>query len=510
LIDSRDGISYETVQIGDHCWMAENLNIGTRIDGSNNQIDNGIIEKYCFNNTEANCDVYGGLYQWDEMMQYETTEGVQGICPDGWHVPTDAEWCELEQEVDATISCNTTGWLGVDGGGKLKEAGTIHWNSPNAGATNSSGFTALPGGYRRPNETFHNVGNFGNWSSSSQHGTSTVWYRSLYYDNAQVGRYYNYKSYGWSVRCLKDETTLPSTFNLNLEVNPADAGAVTGAGQYEAGEQINLTAEANTGWEFVNWSNSDGIVSVAAEFNYTMPEEDVTLTANFVEEQVGFTCGDTFVDARDGQSYETVQIGDQCWIAENLAYLPEVSPSIEGSQTDPRFYVYGYGGIDINEAKASDNYQNYGVLYNWPASIIACPEGWHLPGTTEWSLLINYVVAQGYPNVYTNQNGAGNALKSCRQVNSPLGGDCNTSVHPRWDLQETHHGLGVFGFSSYPGGHGGPNGIFHDLGWHGFWWSSTESSLTEANSRLMRSYNGDVSGWSWDKQAGFSVRCLKD
>jgi large repetitive protein len=82
------------------------------------------------------------------------------------------------------------------------------------------------------------------------------------------------------------------TYNLNLEVSPADAGTVTGAGQYEAGEQVNITAEANPGWEFVNWTDDDGIVSEAANFTYTMPAEDVTLTANFVEEQVGFNCGD--------------------------------------------------------------------------------------------------------------------------------------------------------------------------------------------------------------------------
>ena len=101
-------------------------------------MNNGIIEKYCYDDDPANCDVYGGLYQWDEMMGYTTTEGVQGICPVDWHIPTDAEWDILQ---------NYLGGFNV-AGGKLKEAGTIHWNAPNAGATNSSGFTALPNGYR--------------------------------------------------------------------------------------------------------------------------------------------------------------------------------------------------------------------------------------------------------------------------------------------------------------------------------------------------------------------------
>ncbi len=202
--DARDGQTYNTVQIGDQCWMAENLNIGTRINGSSNQTNNGIIEKYCYNNSEAECDTYGGLYQWNEMMGYSTTPGVQGICPEGWHLPSDAEWCTLEQEVDPTISCSSTGWRGVDGGGKLKEIGTTHWNSPNTGATNSSGFTALPGGSRHIFGSFYGMGGGGVWWSSSQNDASNAWFRSLYYDNASVNRDYLNKSYGFSVRCLKD------------------------------------------------------------------------------------------------------------------------------------------------------------------------------------------------------------------------------------------------------------------------------------------------------------------
>ena len=86
----------------------------------------------------------------------------------------------------------------------------------------------------------------------------------------------------------------------------------------------------------------------------------------------------------DGKVYKVVQIGNQCWMAENLAYLPSVSPPTEGSLIDPYSYVYGYEGTDINEAKTTTNYQTYGVLYNWPATLEACPSGWHLPSDAEW------------------------------------------------------------------------------------------------------------------------------
>ena len=204
ITDIRDGKVYATVLIGTQCWMKQNLNIGTRIAGTSNQTNNGTIEKYCYDNLETNCDVYGGLYQWDEMMGYSTTPSVQGICPNGWHVPTDAEWCTLEQEVDPTITCSSTGWRGVDGGGKLKETGTTHWNSPNTGATNSSGFTALPGGYRYGVGSFDDVSYYGNWWSSTEYYGSDALRRGLGYYNAQVPRFGSNKSNGYSVRCLKD------------------------------------------------------------------------------------------------------------------------------------------------------------------------------------------------------------------------------------------------------------------------------------------------------------------
>ncbi|MBC8485604.1 MAG: hypothetical protein H8D45_06145 [Bacteroidetes bacterium] len=204
LYDTRDGQTYATVQIGIQCWMAENLDHGTMVIGATNQSNNGTIEKYCYNNSTGNCDTYGGLYQWNEMMEYSTTPGVQGICPEGWHLPTDTEWCTLENEVDAsTVSCSAIGWRGIDAGGNLKETGTTHWNSPNTGATNSSGFTALPGGYRNTNGTFHNLGSRVYYWSSNESGSNT-WTRRLDYNYAQVNRTDYYKVYGFGVRCLQD------------------------------------------------------------------------------------------------------------------------------------------------------------------------------------------------------------------------------------------------------------------------------------------------------------------
>jgi len=185
------GQTYTTVQIFNQCWFKENLNVGVMINGDTNMKDNGIIEKYCYDNNERNCDVYGGLYQWDEMMQYDTLSGAQGICPVGWHISTNDEWCQIE------LVCS---------GADLKETGTSHWFSPNS-ASNSTGFTALPGGNR-----YFNTGNFVMLGEGAGFYTSTemeppyygVWYRDLYYASSMIGGGNIWKTHGLSVRCVKD------------------------------------------------------------------------------------------------------------------------------------------------------------------------------------------------------------------------------------------------------------------------------------------------------------------
>ncbi|MCX6272687.1 MAG: hypothetical protein NTU44_16015 [Bacteroidetes bacterium] len=207
--DTRDGKVYNTVQIGTQCWMKENLNIGTMVTSVNTGSshsecsNNGIIEKYCYNNDPANCAVYGGLYDWDEMMQYTATPGTQGICPTGWHIPADAEWCILTTFLDATVNCSVWGFSGTNVGGKMKETGTTHWYSPNTGATNSSGFTALGAGYRYHYGYFYDLAYYAVFWSSSEYSASHGLSRPLLYDYAGISRSYSLKTYGFSVRCAR-------------------------------------------------------------------------------------------------------------------------------------------------------------------------------------------------------------------------------------------------------------------------------------------------------------------
>jgi|WetSurMetagenome_2_1015567.scaffolds.fasta_scaffold119888_3 uncharacterized protein (TIGR02145 family) len=209
ITDVRDGKTYNTVLIGTQCWMMANLNFGKSILTSQNQTNNDTIEKYCYNDEAVNCDVYGALYQWDEMMNYAASSnsnpsGRQGICPAGWHIPSDAEWCQMNLYLDPTYTCSWFGYSGADAGGKLKEAGTIHWASPNAGATNSSGFTGLPGGGRYPDGTSQDLAYFAYFWSSSSSFSQDIWYMILASTSPQEGRYSNSRTFGFSIRCVKD------------------------------------------------------------------------------------------------------------------------------------------------------------------------------------------------------------------------------------------------------------------------------------------------------------------
>ncbi len=214
IIDSRDWKNYTTVQIGTQCWMAENLNIGTMIDGTGEQTDNPTIEKYCYDNNTSNCDTYGGLYQWAEIVQYMNgatnttswdpvpTGNVQGICPHGWHLPTDEDWKTMEMVLGMSQSeADNNGWRGTDEGEKMKS--TNGWYN-NGNGTNSSGFTALPGGGRTIDGSFGYLGETGSWWSSSEISGTLAWFRLLGYSYDRVYRYYNLKAYGFSVRCLKN------------------------------------------------------------------------------------------------------------------------------------------------------------------------------------------------------------------------------------------------------------------------------------------------------------------
>ena len=192
--------TFKTVKIGDQVWSADNLNTDRFANGdlipemkSNFEWESSGKNQqpaWCYyNNDPDNGQVYGKLYNWFAVAD------PRGLCPTGWHVPNDEEWTTLEDFLG-----------GSDYAGEyMKEAGTSHWfASQNIGASNSSGFSGLPGGFRGKDESFDNIGINGYWWCSTQSSTLTAYNRNLFYYSSTVYRYYPNKVLGFSVRCLKD------------------------------------------------------------------------------------------------------------------------------------------------------------------------------------------------------------------------------------------------------------------------------------------------------------------
>lgn len=203
-----EGLVYNTVQILSQCWMKENLNVGTIISGSEQMSNNGIIEKYCYNNEIDSCSKYGGIYQWKEMMMYTSQTESQGICPQGWHIPSDDEWKILSGVADSQYPIDDSVWnewfyTGFDAALNLKS--NTGWYLGGSGA-NYYGFSALPGGtYFDPITPFNGIGEYSSfWTSSEliQYGSGIL--RGLYSSEDEIFRDFNGKMTGNYVRCIKD------------------------------------------------------------------------------------------------------------------------------------------------------------------------------------------------------------------------------------------------------------------------------------------------------------------
>jgi uncharacterized protein (TIGR02145 family) len=194
---------------------------------------------------------------------------------------------------------------------------------------------------------------------------------------------------------------------------------------------------------------------------------------------------DDFVEY-SGYSYSLISIGEQCWFSENCRYLPEVSPSSEGSESDPYYYVYGYEGTDVAAAMSTSNYATYGVLYNWPAVMTEeiCPSGWHIPSDEEFTELTDFLGGESVAGGKMKE--AGNA-----HWNYPNTGASNSS-----------------GWAGLPGGVRDSGG-FYGNGSLGYWWSASESGSFSWVRELDYNYVGVYRNYNY-RDNGFSARCVRD
>jgi uncharacterized protein (TIGR02145 family) len=273
-----DGNVYQTVAIGTQVWMAQNLKVTHYRNGDSiprvslaatwTGLTTGA---YCeYSNDVNNATTYGRLYNG-----YAVTD-PRSVAPVGWHVPTDAEWKQMEIYLGMSqVQADSDGYRGNSEGGKLKESGTTHWTGPNTGATNANGFLALPGGFRsfdRGTDYFlHNVANF--WSTT-KNGTDSAWCRYLSYNHADIARSYLSEKDGFSVRCVKDVSCcIGKRGNVNGAgiVDLADLSALVGyllTGNYV----LPCTDAANiNGVGIVDLADLSALVSYLLIGSYVLP-----------------------------------------------------------------------------------------------------------------------------------------------------------------------------------------------------------------------------------------------
>ncbi|HNS18706.1 MAG TPA: FISUMP domain-containing protein [Bacteroidales bacterium] len=518
---NHGGQTYTTVKIGDQCWFRENLNIGTMIssnEGGQLQTDNGVIEKYCYGNTAANCDIYGGLYEWNEAMLYVTAEGAQGICPADWHIPTDNEWKMLEGTVDNLYPVgdpewDETGWRGLDAGNNLRETGTSHWYPTNAGATNSSGFTGLPGGLRNHDDgTFYYLSVSGHFYSSSQMSELEARSRYLNGTQAQIGRFADIE-HGFSIRCIKGCWPQPSQANAGPDQVNIPGTSTSLAGNTPVFGTGVWHILSGTGGTVADTSSPISSFSGLAGIAYALSWK-ITSQCGSTQDtvQISFSpgtaqpCPGIPTVEYEGQTYNTVLIGTQCWLKENL----NVGIMIVNNG-NPNINQTNNGVIEKfcynNEAA---NCIVYGGMYEWQEAMQfvttegaqgICPDGWHIPTNAEYVILEGTVDSE-YPIDDPEWNSSG-----CRGLDA--GGNLKETGIDHWNSPNTG-ATNESGFTGLPGGWSLNSGLFWNLGKNGYFWTTTLFHPSFAYVRWLNYDSACVNRASMRIEDALSVRCLKD
>ncbi len=395
IVDSRDGKVYKTVKIGNQTWMAQNLSY--KMSG-----------RFCYRDSVKYCNSYGGLYLWSAAIgQFETecdskeSCKIQGICPNGWHVPDTTEWSKLYSAVGRTPNA-------------MQAKGFDYWPD----ATDDYGFSVIPAG-NWFHDGFYNLGFTGDFWMSTRKDGGEPYYWDL---DSEVAGFKTLIStqLRCSIRCIKD-----------------DDGAVPAS------------------------SSSSKNVILSGDSHEGSSSSSVTLATSCKTETKDNCEYGTLTDSRDGQTYKTVKIGDQVWMAENLNYENGNSMCYSDDTT-----------------KCSKS----GRIYTWDAAKEVCPSGWHLPDSLEWEALFSAVGTRGM---------AGRNLKST------IG----------W--ADNGNGVDAYGFSVLPIAFwDDPDFIARDE--YAKFWSSTEVGADKAELQdFYMSYDSVLHG-SFSKKMAVSVRCIKD
>ena len=503
-VSDYDGNVYNTVGIGNQCWMKENLRTTHYSNGTSIALGTsyGVSTpaRYYPNHDSVNVGIYGYLYNWAAVMNGAVSSnanpsGVRGICPLGWHVPSEAEWTQMENYVssqDQYLCNNSTSNIA-----KALTSAT-GWNSSSAAcavgndlsANNATGFSAMPAGDCHYNWGYENFGNgtlF--WTSTENSSNGNAWRRHLSYNAAVVNRDNKDKGNGFSVRCLRDN----GVGGLAVAHNGDET-----ANQIEDLQQQIL--QMQTRIDSLE-ARADSLGTVTDSLGSLMDECGCS----------AFECGVTPLLDYDSNTYNTVQLGSKCWMAENLrtTHYSNGLPIELGSYSDGSVPYRYYPNNN------SANVENYGYLYNWAAVMHGaassdanpskvqgvCPKGWHVPSSAEWTELTTYVSGQSQ---YLCDNNTANIAKA---LASTTGWNTNSTTCAVGNNPSVNNATG---FGAMPAGDRHYNWGFENFGNNAIFWSATEAGNGNGNAgRFLIGHNSASTDFSYkDRGNGFSVRCV--
>ena len=434
LLDDRDGKTYRTVKIGSQIWMAENLNYET-------------ADSYCDKDSAIYCSKFGRLYTWAAAMDsvgawsesgkdcgYGTTCSatgtIRGVCPSGWHLPSNDEWEALIVAVDPSIMRYTTQ---NNAGPMLRSSSgwgmNIYTGVVGAG-TDDYSFSALPADYKSRGGCYGGDGCSARFLSSTEYSDIGAYNMGLDYDHVYAHMVALDKSGLHSVRCLKDENAATRSSSSSIKQ-----------------------------------SSSSSIKSSSSE-SVSSPEVIVPPCKTETEDNCEYG---ELTDARDGQTYRTVKIGTQTWMAENLNFESYKSFCYENSAKYCSKYgrLYTWAAAMDSAGTWSSSGKGCGFTVRCtPTGIIrgVCPEGWHLPDSKEWGALM---VAVGGKSI------AGTMLKSTSD----------------W-IYTGDNGIDAYSFSALPAGSMVEASSFYEEGKNVYYWSSTELNAGFADNVSLDGENG--------------------
>ena len=617
-VTDHEGNVYNTVQIGTQCWTKENMRATTSPSTGTYLIPPvGTTSTYSgkqafwYNNDSATCALqnYGLLYNWnaavdtfnttygetsvipfvsDDMATYAVSANFsghrRGICPQGWHVPSDGEWTTLtsylsshenyyyydDESYDVPVTntnyiakalASTSGW-------ETSSSTFAVGNNPNT--NNASGFSAVPAGGRSSMYvSFFYTGRNACFWSSTESGIRDAQDRFLYYDYAEIHERTNdswLKIFGHSVRCLRDND-VPPTSQTQPTVTTSAATNITSTsamlnGNVSNPDNVAITAQgfewkATAGGAYVA-VNATGetmtynLTGLTAGTSYTYRAFVTTAAGTSYGEAVSFTTlaagGTAVIDSKscpvaptvtdhEGNVYATVQIGNQCWMRDNLRTTTSPSTGTYLIPAAGTGYTYtGKQAFWYNNDSATYAPMNFGLLYNWNAAVDTfntaygetsvntsssnavsvtfnghrrgiCPAGWHLPSDAEWNTMEATVSGSDWQTSYETSTGfRGN------HAGKLAGGDnwtSSTTSGAPGDYDNADRN--VSGFSAVPAGYCGGSSFFDAFN-RAYFWSATQSASYPYGAYVRYLYYDDanVGRNGDDKIGGFSVRCLRD